>query len=136
MNIFGNREKALEDECKAHEKRESELLELCNLYREQLAKAKERDLSGFSRYTVIPVPQTETDERRLQEKVASLLEDPYFLFYISQLRRSIIDAFETSGRDMAEYYRGQLAMVGEIIRDAQRAKKMIGDYETDTRRPD
>ncbi len=96
---------------------------------EALVKAQEERLKQYrdnpaAAFVSVPVPQ-ENDMRAYWTKIAAFTADPLYLFYLSQLRREVVDNFEVASPDKAEFYRGQLAAIGQIFSDARRAKKSI-----------
>lgn len=103
-------------------KRECQLEELVEAYRTKLEAIPKA--SKVVEFVNVPVPQAE-DMPEYWRKIAALVDDPFYLFWLVQLRRSIVDDFETSGSDKAEYYRGKLAMIGEIISDSRKAKNAM-----------
>jgi hypothetical protein len=72
----------------------------------------------------VPIPAVE-EMAQYQSRIASLLDDKHTKFYLVNLRRSIADDFEANGSDKAEYYRGKLAAVGDIISDSRKARRVI-----------
>jgi hypothetical protein len=55
---------------------------------------------------------------------STLTENPFLLFYFVQLRKRVLDEFIVGGKD-AEYYRGKLAAIGEIMNDSRMARMQI-----------
>jgi hypothetical protein len=110
-------------------RREIDLELLVEVQQKQIdALQKPKNPSG--QYIVCQVPQA-TDMRTYHEKLAALDSDPFYLFYLTQLRRSIVEGFEGSVGEKPEFYRGQLALLGLIIYDARKAKNLLGEAETD-----
>lgn len=109
------------------EKKLSDAIELTQLYKSKIDKLEEKPLFTPENYIHIPVPSTEDDNRALLLKTAALTSDPLYLFYFADVRRRIIQQFESeTGRQYSEYFRGQLALVGQIFEDSGKARKHIG----------
>lgn len=110
-------------------KREKELERLVEIQQQHIEYLqKPKNLSGY--YTIVPVPQPE-DMRTYYEKTAAFVTDQFYLFYITQLRRSIVDDFE-AGKESPDVYRGKLALLGDIIRDACKARDIIKSNSIDS----
>jgi hypothetical protein len=104
-------------------KRERDLERLIEVQQQQIDLLKKpKNPSG--QFVVVPVPQRD-DMRTYWEKISELVTDPFYLFYITQLRRSIVDDFE-SGKESADIYRGKLLLLGDIINDSRKAKNQLG----------
>ena len=107
---------------------ERELLEYYRVENELLRKQVE---NAPARCVHVPVPGPE-DMRSYHEAIAALTENPLYLFYLAQLRRTAVDGFEADGKTSPEYYRGMLAMVGMVFQDAKNARvKLLGSGVTD-----
>jgi hypothetical protein len=96
--------------------------ELAGIYRGQISDLKtEIENKGFVH---VPVPQ-QSDQVAYQTKIAALSEDPLYLFYFSQLRKSAVDGFERHGKDQAEFYRGKLSAIADVLSDARTARSAL-----------
>jgi hypothetical protein len=110
------------------EKKLVDTTELVKLYKKQIDVLSEKPTISPEHYVHVPVPQTDEDMRALQLKIAQLTSDTLYLFYFADLRRKIIQQFESeSGRQYSEYFRGQLAFIGQIFEDSAKARKHIGN---------
>jgi hypothetical protein len=105
-------------------KRTRDIEELLNLYREKIAVLERQNNNLSAKYICIAVPQ-ETDMEAYWTRISSLITDPFFVFYLSKLRRDIIDRFESSGENKAEYFRGMLTAIGQIFLDARSARSQL-----------
>jgi hypothetical protein len=104
-------------------KRERDLERLIEVQQQQIdVLQKPKNPSG--QFTIVPVPQRD-DMRTYYEKISALVIDPFYLFYITQLRRSIVDDFE-AGKENPDIYRGKLELLGDIINDSRKAKNQLG----------
>lgn len=103
-------------------KREKQLEALSTLQAEKIARIESASLAA--RFVPIAVPQA-TDMQAWYTHIAALGSDPLYLFYLTQLRREIIDNFETDGKTDSEFYRGQLAVIGKIFLDARKAANSL-----------
>jgi hypothetical protein len=106
-------------------KREKELEELCGMYKKQLEDLNKAVPNFASSFVCVGVPTPE-DMKAYHTKIAALTTDPLYLFYLVQLRRSVVDEFEILGKDSPEYYRGKLALIGMLFQDAAKASKQLG----------
>ncbi len=104
-------------------KRERELEELVAAYQAQIKVLTDTQGSNINpaQFVNVPIPQ-ESDMPEYWRKLAALLDDNFYLFYLTQLRRTIVDQFEVNGNDKAEYFRGKLAVIGDIINDSRKAR--------------
>jgi hypothetical protein len=103
-------------------KREKELEELIALYKGKIEALE--NASPAAKYVAVQVPQA-SDMTAYWTKVAAFSTDPLYVFYLSQLRREIVDRFETMGDGKAEYYRGMLAAVGQMFNDARKSIEQL-----------
>jgi hypothetical protein len=85
------------------------------------AKIAELEKVPHEIWTVAMPPGPE-QQREYWRKLADLLADPFYLFFLSENRRWAVDGFERSGKDNAEYYRGKLAQVHEFVEACRAAK--------------
>ena len=109
------------------EKKLSDAMELVQLYKKQIDTLSEKPLFSPENYIHVPIPTTEDDNRALLLKTAQLTTDTLYLFYFADLRRRIIQQFESEvGRTHSEYFRGQLALIGELFEDSGKARKHLG----------
>jgi hypothetical protein len=109
-------------------KRTRDLERLIEVQQQQIELLqKPKNPSG--QFVVVQVPQRD-DMRTYYEKISALVTDPFYLFYITQLRRSIVDDFE-SGKESPDIYRGKLALLGDIINDSRMARNQLGTSEED-----
>ena len=106
-------------------KREKELEELCGIYKKALEETRASVLNYASSFVNVNVP-TQEDMQAYHTKIAALTSDPLYLFYLTQLRRSVVDEFEIMGKDMPEYSRGKLALIGMLFQDSRKAKTQLG----------
>jgi hypothetical protein len=102
-----------------NKERIKQLEELVKLYSEKLEEKKTVPV-----YTLIRAPGTD-DYTAFHTRISSLIEDPIFLFYLHQMRLKYTDQFEVSGKDMAEFYRGKLAAIGDLFLDARQSKNAL-----------
>jgi hypothetical protein len=103
--------------------RESDLERLVEVQQKQIDElSRKKNPSG--QFVVVNVPQR-NDMRTYHEKISALVTDPFYLFYITQLRRSIVDDFEV-GKESPDIYRGKLSLLGNIINDARMAANQLG----------
>jgi hypothetical protein len=102
-------------------KRVKQLEELVGLLKAQL-EAHRKPPENI--YTLVQIPQP-TDHQTFHTHIANLTDDPFYLFYFTQLRRKTTDNFETHGKDNAEFYRGRLAAIGDIFLDARQSKAIL-----------
>lgn len=82
------------------------------------------DKKSVEIYTLVQVPG-ESDRDTFNRKIAGFIDDPFYLFYLTQARRKATDAFEANGKELSEYYRGKLAAIGEIFIDARQSKRIL-----------
>lgn len=99
--------------------------ELLNLQNDKIKRIEDKNSNFASSFVFVPVPQP-NDMLAYHQKMAALIDDPLYLFYISQLRRCIVDEFEASSEKNSEFYRGKLVAIGDIILDARKAKNQLG----------
>ncbi len=106
-------------------KRETYLEELAAAYKAEIQTLKEENKAvDFGRFISIPKP-SESDMPEYYRQLSALVDNEFLLFYLTQLRRSVVDEFEVAGKDSAEFYRGQLAAVGKVFSDASKAKRVL-----------
>jgi hypothetical protein len=105
-------------------KREKGLEELVELYREKIDEFKGNKENFASRFVPIAVPQ-ENDMAAYWTKLTAFITDPLYVFYLTQLRREIVDNFEGNGKSGSEFYRGMLSAIGQIFLDARKAQKQL-----------
>jgi hypothetical protein len=106
-------------------KRERLLEELITVYKKQIVDLQNPvPLNPSGQYINVPIPQP-NDMVEYWRCLSQLTDNMYSLFYLTQLRRSVVDEFEYSGKELAEYHRGQLAAIGMIFKDSQNAKKQL-----------
>lgn len=103
-------------------KRECELEELVALYKNKLDAME--SMNPSARYVAVQVPQAD-DMTAYWTKIAAFATDPLYVFYLSQLRREIVDNFEIKGQHQSEYYRGMLSAIGTIFSDARKAQNQL-----------
>jgi len=110
-------------------RREIDLERLVEVQQQQLdTLQKPKNPSGQFVTCQIPGP---TDMRTYHEKIAALVDDPFYLFYLTQLRRTVVDEFEAAMNGNSEFFRGQLALIGLLFHDARKAKNQLGEVEPD-----
>jgi hypothetical protein len=102
-------------------KRIADLEELVDIYKKRI---EEFNQPKPPVYTLVQVPGA-NDQIAFHTKIANLLDDPLYLFYLNQLRRKATDSFEIDGNGKAEFYRGKLAAIGEIFIDARHSKAIL-----------
>ena len=107
-------------------KRMKELEKLVSLLEEQVKELKKpKEI-----YTLVQVPGP-NDQATFQKTIADFVDNPFYLFYFQQARRKATDDFEYKGKDMAEFYRGKLAAIGDIFLDARQAKMALNTIKSE-----
>lgn len=105
-------------------KRVKELEELLSIYKEKNSSLENKINNFAAMFVPLQVPQ-ESDMTAYWTRISSLVSDPLFLFYLTQLRREIVDRFEANGKDSPEFFRGMLTTIGQIFTDARKAQRQI-----------
>lgn len=106
-------------------KRERDLEDAIKLYQKMLGDMKKRETSDdLGRYVHVPAPKPE-EVQEYQRRIAAFIEDRLYLFYLAQLRREVVDQFQNDRNASADYYRGKLAVIGDLISDGQRARSVL-----------
>jgi hypothetical protein len=101
-------------------KRTKDLERLCS---EQSALIKQLNDKRVV-YSIIHAPDN-GDLLEFNRCIADLTSNNFYLFYLSQKRREIVDEFEARGKENAEYYRGMLKSIGDIMQDSTNAAKQL-----------
>lgn len=110
-------------------KREEDFKELCEAYREQIA-AQDNRIQALERkpyYVTIPVPETEEQQQAYLQAVATLDTNEYLMYHLVDTWERITQEF-VSCRDSskAEYYRGKLDAINQLILDGRKCRKVVG----------
>jgi hypothetical protein len=98
-----------------------DLEELCREYQGKISQLEERPKEVF---TVLRPPEA-GDNIEFYRSIATLIDNKFLLFFLEQMRREFIEQFEVSGKELSEYYRGKLAAIGDLIKEARSAKKKM-----------
>ena len=110
------------------EKKLADTTELVQLYKKQIETLSAKPLFSPENYIHVPIPANEDDNKALLIKTAAFTTDTLYLFYFGDIRRRIIQQFESdAGRVNPEFYRGQLALIGEMFDDSVKARKHLGN---------
>jgi hypothetical protein len=101
------------------------LTKLVGEYRDRIERLERRVIAKeISDYVSVPIPQM-SDSFEYTKSIANIVDNSLTLFYLTQLRRSIVDEFQHAGKDNSEFYRGQLAAIGKIFDDATKARQKV-----------
>ena len=88
---------------------------LCDAYRKQIA-----DLEKRPKYVTVFKPGY-AEQLEYWRKMAMFNTDEAMAYYFTQLREGIVDAFTVQGKEYAEFFRGKLAAIDDIITDSKSA---------------
>lgn len=70
---------------------------------------------------VLVMPPGESDETEYNRTIASLLINPFFVFFFNDLQSRITDELTFGKSDNFDYYRGQLALISKVKESAELA---------------
>jgi hypothetical protein len=101
-------------------KRVKELEVLARHYRNRVDEL-EQDDRGLGRYVPISVPRA-GDSKEYNHKLMELVDNEFMLFYFTAKRLEVVKRFERDKQGSADYYRGQLALLDDIIEDSRSAR--------------
>ena len=105
--------------------REKEYLELIDTYKKKIESLSEELSASKKKITVIRQPG-DSDAKEYCRAISNLTQSEFYLFYFDSLRRDITDKFSVSSGP-ADFFRGQLALIGKIFEDSRFAYK---DFNT------
>lgn len=79
-------------------------------------------------FVYVRQPATEEELREYARKIGTLGSDEKYMFFLSKLQHETMANFSVD-KDNAEFYRGQMHLIGRILDQSREARKAIDGDE-------